>query len=188
MVYSLSIAVVGESMTGKSAICNRLCLGESTDEYLPTTCCQLFKTCKYHNGENYHVKMWDISGNPRFKYKRKEYLSGSVGIFLVYDVTRDETFASCKDWLSEIKETCPSAVVVILANKIDLNSNLTQPKFDNHTVIRTSAVWQSPSLGALLDIMLAEIMSTPSRSSVHIHNKGLLSFANTHSQAKCLLL
>tara|TARA_B110000483_G_scaffold1925_1_gene2171 strand:+ start:2934 stop:3482 length:549 start_codon:yes stop_codon:yes gene_type:complete len=182
------MAVVGEPMVGKTAICKKMCLGEFTDKYLPTTCSELFKTGQFYNGDNYHIKLWDISGNPRFQYKRKEYLSGSAGIFIVCDLTRDRGFASCANWLYEIESVCPDAVAIILANKADLQTNQIPTKFNQYTVIKTSAVWPSLSLENLLERMLSEIMNSSTRSSVFVHNKGYLSFSNTNSQAKCTLM
>ena len=40
--------------------------------------------------------------------------------FLVYDVTRPSTFMNVYEWYRNFKAVCPSAPIVLAANKVDI--------------------------------------------------------------------
>ena len=45
----------------------------------------------------------------------------SVGAFIVYDITKEESFLSVKKWMEEIKEQAePNIVIMLVGNKLDL--------------------------------------------------------------------
>ena len=50
------------------------------------------------------LQIWNISNNERFETIRKQYFSGSMGILLVLDRGKQESFENIKTYISEIKE------------------------------------------------------------------------------------
>ncbi|MHA2364962.1 MAG: Rab family GTPase [Candidatus Hodarchaeales archaeon] len=78
-----------------------------------------------HTGKYLKCQIWDLAGQPMFKRVRSLYYSGSHGAFLVYDVTRPETFENIINWLEEILRASGDPIPVILvANKIDLRPHV----------------------------------------------------------------
>lgn len=70
----------------------------------------------------------DSAGQERFRAITKSYFRQADGIFLMYDVTKRETFNNVANWLVQIKEKAPEYVIIYLvANKIDLY-NSTPPE------------------------------------------------------------
>ncbi len=67
------------------------------------------------------LSIWDHAGDPKFRSVVSHYFSEAEGIFLVYDVTNEDSFLNLKQWVDEIEQRVAigSACVCILANKID---------------------------------------------------------------------
>lgn len=68
------------------------------------------------------MQIWDTAGQERYRSLTTQYYRGAVGALLVYDITKPETFESCEQWLSELREHADYKIVVYLVgNKSDLN-------------------------------------------------------------------
>ena len=77
------------------------------------------------------LKIWlqvhFISFFCRFRTLIRPYYRGAAGIVLVYDVTDEKTFHNIEEWMQCIVENtqqCQIIQKVLLANKMDLNSDL----------------------------------------------------------------
>jgi len=66
------------------------------------------------------IVLWDLAGQPTYKDLRQRYMVGSSMAFLVYDVTRPPTFMNVYEWYRNFKAVCPSAPIVLAANKVDI--------------------------------------------------------------------
>ena len=67
------------------------------------------------------TKQWDTAGQERFRTITSSYYRGAHGIIVVYDVTDAQTFASVKQWLSEIERfACENVNRLLVGNKSDL--------------------------------------------------------------------
>ncbi|KAG0188069.1 rab32, member RAS oncoprotein [Apophysomyces sp. BC1034] len=74
------------------------------------------------------LQLWDIAGQERFGNMTRVYYKEALGAFVVYDVTRTQTFEGVTKWKEDIdaKVSLPGAwggghiPVVLLANKSDL--------------------------------------------------------------------
>lgn len=76
------------------------------------------------DGKTVHIKskMWDSSGQERFRNIVLSAAKNTQGIFLIYDVTNEETFKDLLGWIESVKEVkdLTSFPFIIMANKVDL--------------------------------------------------------------------
>ena len=82
----------------------------------------LFLYCKNIkiDGKKIKVIMKDTSGEEKFRSLTKSYLREGEGVFIVYDITNENSLESVKYWLEEINDKrsdYPS--VMIVGNKSD---------------------------------------------------------------------
>ncbi|KAG8456186.1 hypothetical protein GDO86_002110 [Hymenochirus boettgeri] len=79
------------------------------------------KTVPYHN-ELHKFLIWDTAGQERFRALAPMYYRGSTAAIIVYDITKEETFSTLKNWVKELQQHGPPNIVVAIAgNKCDLN-------------------------------------------------------------------
>ena len=69
------------------------------------------------------IQIFDTGGLEDFQEIRRTYYKGAIGAFLVYDITRKETFIHVTKWLEEIKSNISEQITIILiGNKRDLEN------------------------------------------------------------------
>ncbi|KAL5336162.1 P-loop containing nucleoside triphosphate hydrolase protein [Aspergillus crustosus] len=67
------------------------------------------------------LSLWDTAGQETYKSITRSYFRGASGALLVFDITRPATFASCTQWLQDLRQIAEEGLVVILVgNKSDL--------------------------------------------------------------------
>ena len=68
------------------------------------------------------IQIWDTAGQETFRSITRSYYKNSCCSFLVYDITRRESFNNIEKWLEECKMNTPKTVLLVLiGNKVDLN-------------------------------------------------------------------
>ena len=80
-------------------------------------------------GEIYKITLWDTAGQERFKCLPRKYYQNADGIFLLFDVTKEETFNNVLSWITDVKESLNIRIgddidrskikLFLLGNKID---------------------------------------------------------------------
>jgi Ras-related protein Rab-1A len=114
------IALLGSMRVGKSCFTKRLFKDtfNSDGEYVPTegACCGT----KYLGNTPY--LLWDVSGNPRYRFLRKVFTKGVSGIILMFDVTNADSFDEVKQIIeSPDRAFGEECVLILVGNKNDLS-------------------------------------------------------------------
>ncbi|XP_061543074.1 ras-related protein Rab-22A isoform X1 [Phycodurus eques] len=79
------------------------------------------KTVQYQN-ELHKFLIWDTAGQERFRALAPMYYRGSAAAIIVYDITKEESFQTLKNWVKELRQHGPPNIVVaITGNKCDLS-------------------------------------------------------------------
>ena len=69
-------------------------------------------------------RIWDTSGEERFRAIMPMYYRDARAAILVYDITKAETFDNVKFWVRELKNNAPDDILIVLVgNKFDLDLN-----------------------------------------------------------------
>ena len=116
-----NIDVVGDCYVGKSAIIKYFQDGYYTPSFI-TTLGKIFyvKTISI-NGKLIKLRIRDTPGSNGFVDIVKEQCKNSHGSFIVYDISKKESFESVDNWFKIIKENAPqNCVIILLGNKSDL--------------------------------------------------------------------
>lgn len=106
---------------GKSSIVWRF-VEDSFDPNINPTIGASFmtKTVQYQH-ELHKFLIWDTAGQERFRALAPMYYRGSAAAIIVYDITKEETFSTLKNWVKELRQHGPPSIVVAIAgNKCDL--------------------------------------------------------------------
>ncbi|KAH3732993.1 ras protein [Pelomyxa schiedti] len=110
-----------------ATIFDRLQEDEGSPEHSPD-----YKLKKFNvDGVDIRAQIWDTAGQEKFRNITGAYYRDATGIVLMFDVTNPESFGRVEEWLSEVARYTSSedcVRVMIVANKIDLDSNRLVPR------------------------------------------------------------
>ena len=164
--FVFKILLVGDSGVGKSSLVTRFISDSFTEKYYNTIGIDFKVRIIELDGKKIKLQLWDTSGDERFQDIITSYYETTCGVIIVYDVTKEESFANVKSKLQDTKEFGGEGVCKILVgNKIDLRKQLvinssTVEQFANSLgipLVQTSAM-NSMNVELAFVTMAAEIM------------------------------
>ncbi|KAJ5072770.1 ras-related protein rabd2a-like [Anaeramoeba ignava] len=113
---------IGDYGVGKTKILIRFSDNEFGDFPLSTIGVQFkIKTIEIE-GKIIKLQLWDTSGQERFRALTPSYYRGVHGIFLVYDITNQDSFNNIKTrWIEDINKYANENIqIILIGNKNDL--------------------------------------------------------------------
>lgn len=119
------VLVIGELGTGKTSIIKRYVHQFFSQHYRATIGVDFaLKVVHWDQNTVIRLQLWDIAGQERFGNMTRVYYKEAVGAFIVFDVTRSNTFDSVLKWKQDLdsKVQLPDGgriPCVLLANKCD---------------------------------------------------------------------
>ena len=133
---TMKIIVLGSSEVGKTCILNRYFNNEFKENSLSTIGID-FQT-KFFKFEDKKIKVnyTDTAGQEKFRAISVNYLKGTNGVILVFDLTNKESFDLLDTWMDELKNNNKMDISkVLIGNKADLADKIEVPKeeIDNFT-------------------------------------------------------
>jgi len=72
------------------------------------------------DGKKVKLMIWDFGGEERFQFMIPEYINGTMGGILMYDITHYPSLAHIDNWLSIINGKKERFPLVLLGGKADL--------------------------------------------------------------------
>ena len=117
----LKIIILGSSEVGKTCILNRY-FNNVFKENLLSTIGIDFQT-KYFKFEDKKIKInyTDTAGQEKFHAISINYLKGSNGVILVFDITNKESFNLLENWMNDLRENAKLDISkILIGNKLDL--------------------------------------------------------------------
>ena len=122
MEFSFKVIIIGPPAVGKTSLLNRYIHKEFKLSYKMTVGVDfLTKALEYEPSKFVKLHIWDIGGQEKFKFLHRSFYEGAFGAFIVFDLSRHQTFSNMKTWLSEMRsiviDDIPKAII---GNKSDL--------------------------------------------------------------------
>ncbi len=111
------LLILGDIGVGKKSFAVRYTSGTFPINYKSITGCDvMMRNLRAEDGTTIKVNMWPIStqnGQP-------SYYRGAVGAFIMFDITRKETFESVSKWKNSLDSALQGVPIILLVNKSDL--------------------------------------------------------------------
>ncbi len=117
----VKVVLVGDSGVGKTNIMSKYLKNQFREDSKATVGVEFGS--KQFTVENHQIKaqIWDTAGQERYKAITSAYYKGTKGAFVVYDITRKNTFETVNKWVSDISAAADKKITLILiGNKNDL--------------------------------------------------------------------
>jgi Ras-related protein Rab-5C len=118
----VKLVLVGDSGSGKSCFLTKFVQGEFIAETQPTAGAFVAtRTIQLDDERLIEFNIWDTAGDDRYRSLAPTFIKGANVAFVVYDVTRTESFERAKIWVDELKRRMSVGMIIALVgNKIDL--------------------------------------------------------------------
>ncbi|NVM17543.1 MAG: GTP-binding protein [Candidatus Lokiarchaeota archaeon] len=118
------LIVLGSAAVGKTTLVSQFLKKEDIIDYRPTLGISI-STQQYHvqgfKEDIIKFLIFDLAGQSYFKRVRRDYYKGANCAFIVYDVTRRETFDEAINfWFKDAQKELGNIPFVLVGNKIDL--------------------------------------------------------------------
>jgi small GTP-binding protein len=121
LMYKVILA--GDGAVGKTSLIEKFITGKFEKDYKMTLGTNIFAKSFVVDGSSVKLIIWDLAGQPHFKYVRSGFYLGATGALLVYDVTRKSTLENLDNWRAEMeKNTGDVSAAVVVGNKCDLDN------------------------------------------------------------------
>ena len=121
--YLLKYIIIGDSAVGKSNILTQYVYEKFSEEFQSTLGVEFAAKNAVIDNKIYRIQIWDTAGAESFRSITRAYYKNTVCAFIVYDITKRETFENVQVWLDDIKNQCPQTVLLVLVgNKLDLEN------------------------------------------------------------------
>ena len=121
------LIILGSAAVGKTTLVNRFLKKEEIIDYRPTLGISISSQRYYIQGykdEIIKFLIYDLAGQSFFKRIRHDYYIGANCVFIVYDVTKRETFDEATNfWLKDAQKELGNVPFVLIGNKIDLEED-----------------------------------------------------------------
>ncbi len=124
--YTLKIIIIGEPAVGKTSLVKKFISGQFSKDYRSSIGTNIFaKKIKLESDIDTSLQLWDIAGQERWTNMRHLYYAGAKGVIIVGDLTRRSTFDQIERfWVPDVNKYCNLAPILLLANKCDLESQI----------------------------------------------------------------
>ena len=115
------IVLVGDASVGKTNIMSKYLKNEFHEDSKATVGVEFGSKQFTVEGHQIKAQIWDTAGQERYKAITSAYYKGAKGAFVVYDITRKQSFESVDRWINDLKATADKKLsIIIIGNKCDL--------------------------------------------------------------------
>lgn len=122
--YQFKIIIVGDPNVGKTSLILRYTDNAFRRNYVPTLGVMVSDKIFKVEDNLIQLTLWDIGGQQKFQTMRNQFYRGSDAVFLVFDLTRSETFKNIPKWFSDVieqlKDRGEELLGYVIGNKKDL--------------------------------------------------------------------
>jgi len=122
--YQFKIIIVGDPNVGKTSLILRYTDNAFRRNYVPTLGVMVSDKIFKIGDSVVQLTLWDIGGQQKFTRMREQFYRGSDAVFLVFELTKSESFNNIPKWFSDVveqlKDRSEALVGFIIGNKRDL--------------------------------------------------------------------
>lgn len=118
------VVLIGDSGVGKTNILSRYVRDEFSIETKMTVGVEFGSKLLKVDDKTIKIQIWDTAGQEKYKSITNAYYKGAKGAFVVYDISRKDSFTNVDRWIGELKANGdPEVSILLVGNKCDLEEN-----------------------------------------------------------------
>ncbi|MFX1410353.1 MAG: Rab family GTPase [Promethearchaeota archaeon] len=121
MKKTVKIVVSGDGGVGKTCFLNRLVHDEFNNNSDLTRGVDFFSKKVSVNGTEYNFILWDFAGQNQFRRLLNDFVDGSIGAFILFDLTRLNTLEAVYEWIKNLSNY-GNIPTLLLGTKSDIKN------------------------------------------------------------------
>jgi small GTP-binding protein len=171
--HIFKVVFIGDPGVGKTSMVAKHVSLAFKENYVPTLGTNISSKNYSVAGNAVSLMIWDIAGQEVFKTIIEKYFEGTNAAFIVFDVTRPETYHSVVLWYEEMMRFVPkTAPVIVVGNKTDLPRKVDKKDGEKvATQLGAEYIETSAKTGVNVDVafdkitkkLLSEVLKTPQK-------------------------
>lgn len=122
---SIKVVLLGDSSCGKTSLTRAWMLEDGPTKTEATVGASFRRQFVDLDDTQYCIDIWDTAGDEKYSSTIPIYCRNACGAFIVFDLTRPETFSSVSKWVEILNSSAPDAPYILIGNKIDLINGCT---------------------------------------------------------------
>ncbi len=131
METALKIMVAGDGGVGKTTLLRKYVSGTFSPDTYMTIGIEFHVKRTQCNGRSYTLQLWDLGGQPRFRFMLCSYCLGAGGAMLLFDLTRMNSLDSLSGWITDVlRKQYPTLPILICGTKADVAGERTVSRDD----------------------------------------------------------
>ena len=130
----INCILLGDSESGKSSLSLRYSKNEFSYSFISTIGIDKEIKLIKVNDKIYKFILWDTAGQERFRSLPTKYFQNAHGIFILFDVSKRESFDNVEKWMTDVNNNISKSKttnVYLIGNKIDLEREVTKEEGNN---------------------------------------------------------
>ncbi len=117
--FKLKIILIGRDLV-KNRLVQQIVKNRFAANYKLTVGVDILtKDVEFQLSEIANLSLWDIGSQKRFELIRSTFYKGAAGIILIFDLTKEETFAEVRNFFTEIIQVNGFRPFLLIGNNID---------------------------------------------------------------------
>ena len=116
----LKILLVGDTSVGKTSILSKYIDDIFEENQISTVGVEYKVKSLIINGRKINLRIWDSSGQERFRSITQSFFRNAEGILYIFDLTEKKTFEGVKQWLIDSESYNLNIKKILVGNKVDL--------------------------------------------------------------------
>ena len=116
----LKLLLVGDTSVGKTSILSKYIDDIFEEKAISTIGVEYKVKSLVINGRKIKLRIWDSSGQDRFRSITQSFFRNADGILFIFDLTEINTFEGIKQWLIDSESYDLSIKKILVGNKVDL--------------------------------------------------------------------
>lgn len=120
--FGFKLLVLGAPAVGKTSLIRRFTTGKFSETYSKTLGADFLIKFVDYPEKNWRIllQIWDLAGDARFRFIRRDYYQEAQGALLVYDITRPNSYDEIKVTHENLLNYCGKVPCIVIGNKLDL--------------------------------------------------------------------
>jgi Ras-related protein Rab-11A len=120
--YRFKFVIIGDHEVGKTSLVRRFVENKFSHDYRATIGLNILSHSIEFYGNSVAYSLWDIGAQSFFARFRQTYYLGAQAAFIVFDLTKKESFDNIMKWYGELEKFIDQRKIplIIIGNKLDL--------------------------------------------------------------------